>query len=252
VLLASAGTWLIVALPFVVTSANGRSAVLFGSGDSGSPRGTVLWQLNIHHGPVLVFLSRILPILVSVLLAWWVHERLGPRALEPIPFVSLVATSIILRLVFEQGLFGYKFMALAVLLVILDVVSGRIRGELVAWLALVIVAYNPFPYGLAFHGTSLGHFMSLVLPYVFLGVVLVLLTHDAVRRRFRPYLVACFVIGVAVFCVSPPRLMPPTWFWQVILVGSGVALAAGPLVSFIRDAADVAPIRGDVSSDLTV
>ena len=247
-LLASAGSWLIVAVPFVVASVNGRSAVVFGTGDSSTDGGTLLWLLNIHHGPALVFLSRVMPIIVSLFLAWRVHQRLGPRALESIPLVSLVAICVSLRLVFEQDLFGYKFMPLAVLLVMLDVVSGRIRGKLVAWLALVIVAYNPFPYALAFNSTSLGHFMSLVLPYVFLGVVLVLLVQDAIRHRIRPYLVAWFIIGFAVFCVSPPYVTLPTWLWQIILVGSGVALAAEPLTSFMRDAADDAPVRADVST----
>ena len=53
------------------------------------------------------------------------------------PLISLVATSLALRLVFEQNIFGYYFMALCVTLVLLDVISGRIRGELVAWLALI-------------------------------------------------------------------------------------------------------------------
>jgi hypothetical protein len=242
-LFASAGAWLVVALPFVATSRQAWRAALLGSGDSPSFGGTLLWQLDIHHGPALVFLSRVLPIIVSVLIAWRVHARFGPRALEPVLLVSLVATSLSLRLVFEEGLFGYKFMALSVMLIMLDVVRGRLSGQLLAWLALVTVAYNPFPYGLAFNGTSLGHFVSLVVPYVFLGIVVGLLIRDAVGHRIRPYLAGWLVIGVTVFCISPPRLTPATWLWQIILVGTGVILAVGPLVASTHGADAPHPVE---------
>ena len=67
--------------------------------------------------------------------------------LEPIPLISLLATSLSLRVVFEEGLFGYKFMALAVMLILLAIVRGQIRGRLMAWLALATLAFNPIPAG---------------------------------------------------------------------------------------------------------
>ena len=65
--------------------------------------------------------------------------------MDPVPLLALMALSLSLRLVFEQNLYGYYFMAFAVSLVLLDVVGGRIRGQLVAWLGLLTLAYNPFP-----------------------------------------------------------------------------------------------------------
>ena len=80
-------------------------------------------ELNLHGTP-LVLVSRILPVVLSGVLAWWVAVRLGPVALEAIPFVALITIALGLRLVFEQQLFGYYFMALSVSLVLLEMVTG--------------------------------------------------------------------------------------------------------------------------------
>ncbi len=61
--------------------------------------------------------------------------------------MALVSSCLILRLVFEVNLWGYYFMALAVLLLILDVLRRRIRLSYVAW--LVIVTYATLDGGLA-------------------------------------------------------------------------------------------------------
>jgi hypothetical protein len=78
-----------------------------------------------------------------MVLAWWIRDRLGASVLEPIPLFSLLATSLWLRLLFEVNLWGYYFMAVAVLVLALDVVRGRIRWSYVAWLILVTVAFHP-------------------------------------------------------------------------------------------------------------
>ena len=64
-----------------------------------------------------------------------VVRRLGPRSLEPVPLLSLVAVSLALRLVFEANLFTYYFMALAVTLALLEVTQGSIRRTVAAWFA---------------------------------------------------------------------------------------------------------------------
>ena len=135
----------LVVLPLIaVTSGHALRAITLGSGDTLSIGGTVLWELHLQ-GVFLVGISRILPILFAMVLAWWAERRLGNSLLEPVPLLSLVATSISLRLVFEQNLFGYYFMALAVSLLILDVVHGQLRGQVVAWLSLVVLAFDPAP-----------------------------------------------------------------------------------------------------------
>jgi hypothetical protein len=87
-----------------------------------------------------------LPIALSILLAWWAMRRLGSAVLEPLPLVSLVATSLSLRLVFEDHMIGYYPMAMAVSLVMLDVIRGRISLYMVAWLGLVALAFYPLPW----------------------------------------------------------------------------------------------------------
>ena len=104
-------------------------------------RGHDVWELQLNGAP-LVVLSRIVPLALSLVLAWFVTKRLGRSALQPAVLIALVAVSLSLRLVFEENMFGYYYMALAVTLVLLDVVQGRIRASLIAWLAMVTVAYS--------------------------------------------------------------------------------------------------------------
>ena len=217
----------VILVPVIaVTSGRDLNAVVLGSGNTPSVGGTVLWELHLH-GALLVALSRVLPIVLSMALAWWAVRRLGPTALEPVPLLSLIATSLGLRLVFEQNIFGYYFMALAVSLVLLDVVRGRISGPLVAWLALAFLPFFPGSWGLEARE---------YLPFSLMAVVLLIILFDALRARIRWYLVAwlaCVALAFAQFPLTslPFRHALPIWFWQVVLVSSGVALAARPLVN---------------------
>ena len=128
-----------VAVPLVVlTSGRAITSVLVGTGES-SVSNSWLDQTNIHGSPLFV-ISRFFPLALALVLAWWATQRLGPQLLEPIPLVSLIATSLGLRLVFEVNLWGYYFMALTVLLIALDVIRGRIRISLVGWILLVTLA----------------------------------------------------------------------------------------------------------------
>jgi len=241
-LVSSAAAVALVSLPFVVaTSGRATHAVLFGTGDSKTFGGTILWESGLR-GPALVFFSRILPILVSMAIAWWAYRRLGSDVLEPIALISLLATSLSLRLVFEEGLFGYKFMALAVMLIILAIVRGRIRGRLVAWLALATLAFNPIPLTTAINGRSWGDHAASALPLLFIVIALVLIAYDAVHRRVRWYLIAWFVIAACAFLQWPlwsldslrPQL--PLWFWQLVLLPTGIAMAVSPLIQSVRTA----------------
>jgi hypothetical protein len=236
---AAAATAALIVLPLMlITSGRVIGAVVLGSGDFKSYGGTVLWEMEFH-GSMLVFLSRILPILLSMLLARWSMRRLGPMALDPIPLISVIATSLSLRLVFEQNLFGYYFMALAVALIALDVLSGRIRGQLVAWIALVVLVYSPVPFAFDSNSMAWGLQEQELAPFLFMAVALVLIVRDALMGRTRAYLVSWFILVVLAFgrvpwAGHPIRHALPTWFWQVVLVGTGVTLAFRPLVQFVR------------------
>ena len=135
---AAVATVLVVAVPLIMlTSGRAFTSVAVGTGALPDVN-TVLDQMPIH-GSVLVTLSRFLPIAISALISWWAARRLGSLVLDPVPMVSLVATSLALRLVFEVNLWGYYFMAVSIALIALDVIRGRIRVTFVVWLAVVSV-----------------------------------------------------------------------------------------------------------------
>jgi hypothetical protein len=139
-------------------------------------------------------------------------------------------------LVFEQGLFGYKFMALGVMLIVLCVVRGMRIGETLTWLALVTLAWNPIPNGLAFNARSWGHSAAVALPLLVTAVILGVIIWDAIHLRVRWYLVAAISLALLAFVHWPPwsahtRAFLPTWLLQLLFVPTGVALAAESLVS---------------------
>jgi Glycosyltransferase family 87 len=256
-LVSSAAVVALVSLPFVVaTSGRAIHAVLFGTGDSITFGGTFLWESGLR-GSALVFCSRILPILVSLAIAWWALRRLGSRVLEPIPLISLLATSLSLRLVFEEGLFGYKFLALGVMLLLLAIVRGQIRGRLVGWLALASLAFNPIPPALAINGRPWGDHVGSILPMACLVVVLVLIVYDAAHRRVRWYLIAWFVIAACAFLQWPLwspdsiRAVLPIWLWQLVLLPTGVVMAGSPLVNSIRTAGRKPPASPENNGTLS-
>jgi Glycosyltransferase family 87 len=228
---AAIGAFALVVVPLlVVTSGRAFRSVVIGSGNTPSVGGTVLWEAHFHGAP-LVALSRILPIILSLALGWVAVRSLGSRVLEPAPLLALVATSLSLRLVFEQNLFGYYFMALAAALVMLDVVRGRIRWHFVLWLLLVTLAFPP--------ASSETKFRE-VLPIICMTIAILFIVLDAMHGRIRLYLVAWLVLVVLAFAKVPPWVVTPvrnplpTWFWQIVLTTSGVAMAGGPIVSLMR------------------
>jgi hypothetical protein len=210
----------------VLTSGDVFHAVALGSGDSSGFGGTVLWELHLHGAP-LVMVTRVLPIAGSLAVAWWSIKKLGSKALEPIPLLAVIAGSLGLRLLFEQNLqHDYYFMALTVCLVFLQVAGRSIRPGFVAWIALVSLAFNPIAWSSKALGTLLLVAGAAIL---FVGFV---------RRRVHWYLVA-WVGVVAVTLVTWPGMaaapvVAPKWFWQLVLVPTGLVLALRPLFSIIR------------------
>ena len=117
------------------------SVAMVGSGDS-SVANTLLGVLH-PQAPLVLLLSRFAPIVLAMLTARWASKRIGSGVLEPVPLIALMATCLCYRLIFEVNLWGYYFMAVGVSLIILDVLRGRIQVVLLAWLALVVVAFYP-------------------------------------------------------------------------------------------------------------
>ena len=159
----------------------------------------MLWEMHLP-GHWLLFVSRVMPLLVSVAGACWVRHRLGEGSLHAIPLVSLVGASLALRLVFEKGLFSYKSMALSVMLVALDIVGGRLRAEVVVWIALVTLAFDPVPIGLQLNAEPWGTDIRGVAPLIFMACALLWIVSDAMRHRFRRYVIASSSSRCVRFC----------------------------------------------------
>ena len=213
--------------------------VLFGLGSTKSHGGTVLWELHLRE-PLLFLLTRLMPIALSMLLAWWTSRRLGASVFDLEWLLPLLATALSLRLVFEENLYGYYFMAVAVSLILLDVIRGRIRGSLVAWLALVTMAFNPIPWSLGWGGMTERNHLRLLLPLLAIAFAIVLIGVDMARHRIRWYLLGWLAIVLITYqpwrgLVMPPPVVP-TWLWQLILVPTGIMLGAGSLWSLRSDA----------------
>jgi len=132
-----------VALPLAVLTSGRVLAAIAGSGSLG-PGDTVLSALHLRGAPLL-FLCRVLPLACALVLAWWARRKFGEASLQPTVLAAVVATSLAFRLVFEVNLYGYYFMAVAVMLLLMDILRNQVSVHLVAWIALVALAFNPLP-----------------------------------------------------------------------------------------------------------
>jgi hypothetical protein len=229
-------------LPFIIlTSGRAFRAVVIGSGFIISPiGGTVFWETHAH-GDTVFIVSRLLPILLALSLTWWAARRLGPRILEPVPLISLIATVLTLRLAFESNLWGYYFMPLAVMLIVLDVTRHRFRRYLIVWIAIFMLAFNPIPWGFMSNGRPWGLSARLEIPMYIMIVALLFVVIDVVRRRYHVELLVWLAIAILIFIkipwtAYPDRHLLPTYLYQIVLVLGGGALAISPLISAIRNA----------------
>lgn len=236
--LSALATAALIAVPLILlTSGSATRPIFAGSGTSGGLGGTVAWELHVRNGAPLLLVSRIPPLVLAFVLSWYVVRRLGQSALQPAVLVSLVAVSLSFRLVFEDNIFSYYFMALAVMLVLLDVVRGRIRETLVAWLAMVTLVYTE-PYIIIWR-QSWDETARHWIPVIVMAAGLILIVRAVLRHAVGWNVVmwaAAVVTALFFWPVSSDPLphQPVTWLWQVILVGIGVALAAGPLSALLR------------------
>jgi hypothetical protein len=242
------GSFAIIALPMIiVTAGRATHAVFIGSGFSPARGGTVIWELHLT-GTVAFVIERIVPIVLATTLAWCVKRRLGDGALEPVPLVSVLATALALRLVFEVSLWPYYFMAATVLLVLLEVIRGRIRGIVVGWLALMTLAFDPFPLGYLSNGVGWSTRAREVLPNYFLVIAVIVFAFGIVRHRIRWSIVAWIVVVAATSLTLPwshqtIRTAMPLWFWQTFLTSSLIWLTLDPLIRLLRERGPQGRIR---------
>jgi hypothetical protein len=234
-------TGALVALPLVVASSGHATRnVLIGTGDSAYNQGTLLAELRLQ-GALLFMVARLVPLLLSLLLAVWVVRRLGRRrALEPVPLLSLIALSLSLRLVFDSSLYGYYFMAIAVALVVLVVVGGRLGPVLPAWLLLVSLVFTVgSASSVVLSRVWWEHDLRHALPPAVLVLALVIGAILLVRHgpTWRLLVWGALALGAVLVwvTVNNPFDTPFTTVWgQLALVLPGVALAALPLLREVR------------------
>jgi hypothetical protein len=132
-------TVVIIEAPLLlITSGRALKAFFVGTG-ANSKSATLLVQVQLH-GNILYALSRALPLVLGVVFALWLRRHRPALIMEPVALLSLLATSLTLRLVFEINLWGYYFMAVAVVLIVRQVIRGRIDWLFVLWLAVVTYA----------------------------------------------------------------------------------------------------------------
>jgi hypothetical protein len=227
----------IVNLPLLaLTSGSAAHSLFLGSGSAVHGGSTVLWEVHLRPA-VLVQVSRIAPLVACLVVAWLVQRRLGSAVLQPRALTTLIAVSLSLRLVFEDNLFSYYFMALAVILVVVDVVHGRIRQTVVAWLAMVSLIYSE-PWVIVWRH-SWDQDARNWIPVIVMVVGLLLIIRDVLRHRvgWNVFMWAAVVITTLVvwpISSNPFYRVPSQWVWQLVLVPIGVVLAAGPLWSIVR------------------
>lgn len=238
--MAAVATSAIILVPMVVlTSGRALRYALIGSSVTKALPEASPWFADLH-GTVLILVTRVPPIVIAALLAWWVKRRLGESVMDPIPLLALLATCLALRLVFEVTLFAYYYAAAVVFLLVLEVARGRIRGAAVTWYAVLILAYNPLPLGFVNNPVEWALKGHEVMPTLFFVVAAVLIVADAWRRRLRWYLVASIVL-VGLTLVRWPwnhetlRHAEPMWFWQIFLVPTLLWLTLSPLISIIKN-----------------
>ncbi len=154
--------------------------------------------------------------------------------IDPADVVALGALALMARLVFEQNLFGYYFAPPVVALVLAEAVRRRLRGDVVAWVAVVSIAFSSIPSNFAARMEPWGRFAASAESIAVVGGLAIALAVGWRRHRVR-WTHALALVGVLavfhsqVFFASQFLTTLPHWLWQVILVPTGVYLAATAL-----------------------
>jgi hypothetical protein len=220
-----------------VTNGAAAHTIFLGSGNAVGIGTTVLWEIHLP-GTVLIQISRIAPLVCCFALAWFVQRRLGSAVLQAPALVSLVAVCLSLRLVFEDNLFSYYFLALSVILFVVDVIHGRIRQTVVAWLLMVFLVYSEPVIFVWRH--SWDQDARKWIPVIVIAVGFFLIVRDVLRHAvgWNVFMwIAAAITALVVWPQSndPFNRHPSPWVWQVVLVSIGVVLAAGPLWTILRE-----------------
>jgi hypothetical protein len=128
----------------VVTSGRALHALVIGTGSSTSV-GTLLVETHLR-GALLHSVSRGMTIALVLGLCVLARRKYGATLREPHLLISLIATSLALRLVFEVNLWGYYFAAASIMIVMLHVIERRVSLSLITF--FVVISYASADFGL--------------------------------------------------------------------------------------------------------
>jgi len=125
----------VVAVPVALFTYHGLSNAFFSAGTYLPTPPTLIGVLHLPTH-ALGAVSRGGPVVAAALLAGWARHRMGDGVLRPDRLVALVGTALGFRLVTEVLFWGYYLAAVAVMLLVLDMVVGRLRVATVAFFVL--------------------------------------------------------------------------------------------------------------------
>lgn len=129
-----------VTMMVVISGPRALTASLIGTGDTTIHIGTWMWELHISSVYGLL-LSRLAPLAAAIAISRWCYRRRPDIADDPVLLLSLMATCLSLRLVFEENLWSYYCMATGVTLVLRDIVAARVSRGTIYWLVLVLAIF---------------------------------------------------------------------------------------------------------------
>lgn len=249
----------------ILVATGGRSieTVLLGSSRAGQDirahGGTVVAGMGLH-GLAIFLVARVAPLVAAAIFALWLRRRCVAAPGADL-VVAAVASGLLTRLVFEENIFGYYFMAFAVALLITEVSRRQLRWGVVAWFGLLAVGFDPEHVALTSNLTSYGLNLYWAIPIFVLACGVLVFLADAARRRVRPGLLV-WIVFVAVagetklWGRESALVNLPEWTWQVVLVGAAAVLLVPALRGRGPDSREptgigAAPSVADVGRDAT-
>ena len=134
-------TAMVCSVLYLTSGSHAVVASLLGTGNTLIHETTWMYELHVNSTFGLVF-SRLGPVAVVALVAWWVRSRRPDVVSDPVILLGLLATAWSLRLVFEENLWGYYCMATGVTLVLRDIMARRASRGTIYWLVLVLFAFG--------------------------------------------------------------------------------------------------------------
>lgn len=229
----------VVVTPLVLaTSGAVLHSIFFGTSKVGGAHfegagGTVVFLAGLH-GVVLFLVSRIAPLATATIVTLFAMKKWGAEVRRPEILVSLIATCLTIRLVFEVNAFGYYYMAATVFLLLIDAIQSRFRGESFAIISLISLAYSPVTQYFRWRGQVDGPVVREALPYLVSIPVVATILVGLVLRRVRWRWVFWQVVVMVAFIRFPIRLRAdtgvlPSWCWQLLLVTPLLLMLSSPL-----------------------